>query len=193
MSSDFQKKDPYKDIFTDQGVVPRDKGYGKKVDCRWFVNPGPALFCLIFVLGMLILAINMAAIGRPGSGAIFFLLSVPFYWYLFLYGSTLSIDDSGVHLRFLWIERQSLRWEEVAQIGIAGKKVFNKHNPKKTGGIFIYFSRTELDDEQCFQMMLKWPQASVMFLKFNHDRFRRIQAFHTGAVQRYNVGKMFFG
>lgn len=193
MSNNPYQGSPYNDIYTDRGVIPRDKGYGKKIRCSWFVSPGLAIFYLCFVLGLWLLATTMLYIGRAWSGAIFFLISLPFLWYIFIYGSTLTIDDDGVHLSFLGRRRQAIRWEDVAQLGIAGKKVFNGRNPKKTGSLYIYFSQKELSDDDCFQMMLKWPQAGVVFVQFSHDHLRRIQAFYSGTVKRYNTGKLFFG
>ena len=108
------------------------------------------------------------------------------------YGSTLTVDETGVHLAFLGIPRRSVPWSDVQEVGIVGVRVFNNNEPKLTGSRYIYFSPRSLDAAARFKLALEWPPKDMLYVSYTHRRVEEIQLLWTGPIETYNAGDAFF-
>ena len=79
---------------------------------------------------------------------------------------------------------------ESAETGAAGSKILNKGNPNKTGTVYIYFSPTALDDNERFDMMLKWPPKDKLYLRYSEARLNFIKTGCGMDIVGYNIGKL---
>lgn len=98
--------------------------------------------------------------------AVFFTLTgAAFLYILFLYGSTLRISSQGIRKEFLFLPLKTLSWDEIAEVGVLGTKIFNGGSyRKKPGRRYIYFSEKELDDDARFKMALEWPPRNLSLI-----------------------------
>lgn len=149
--------------------------------------------CLISIgtcLLSLALAIALFQIGRPFSAGVFLLLLVPFAPIAAISGGRVAVDQDGVSLQILGVCVRRFRWEEIREVGVMGTKVFNRHAPERTGSVFLYFSREELDESQRFDMMLKWPPLDKIYFLFSLERFDQVQAYWGRPVAKTNIGNI---
>ena len=157
---------------------------------KYFVNGTLLVFALVYFVFLVAISFSLLSIGRVYSALVFALLSLPFLVVAFRYGSTVRIGKDGVELKFLWKRRRFIPWEEVREVLVAGTKVMNRGNTKKCGTLYLVFSPQEMDEEERFQTMLKWPPKDKIYLKFTKDRLMDLQWFYSSPVARYNVGML---
>lgn len=120
------------------------------------------------------------------------LIFVVFAFVTVLYGSTISVDETGIHQAFLGISHRSVPWSDVREVGIVGLKVFNNNEPKLTGSRYIYFSPRTLDDAARFKLALEWPPKDMLYVSYTHQRVEEIQLLWNGPIETYNAGDAFF-
>ena len=160
----------------------------KKMKNRFLADPyklaaaiGTMAVCVFLCL------LNLCRGNLPGL--LFLLPALPFLYVAWLYGAVVEVTEEKISVyRFRRLVRE-LPWSEVAEMGVTGTKVFNQHNPAKTGPLYIYFSPVRLDEDSRFQMALKWPPRDQIYLLYLKERIDYIRPFYFGKVQQYNTGK----
>ena len=105
-------------------------------------------------------------------------------------GAKISVGKDGVSRRLFGKTTHSFKWEEIAETGAAGSKILNKGNPNKTGTVYIYFSPTALDDNERFDMMLRWPPKDKLYLRYSEARLNFIKTVCGMDIVGYNIGKL---
>lgn len=155
---------------------------------KYYVNESMALFAVVYALFLLAIAIATIYIKRYVSSLIFFLISLPFFFLIYRYGSRVYINDEGITLKFFKKEIRKMRWDEMREVSVCGQRVLNHNNKKKCGTLYIIFSKEKLDEEKRFDMMLKWPPKEKIYFKFSKEALFNIQLHYTAPVEKYNIG-----
>ena len=157
---------------------------------KFIVHPLKFIVCLAtFAIG-LVLAVCLILIKRYVSAAVFFGIGLMFLCIASVFGAVITVDDSGVSRSVLGRVRQSFRWDQVAEVGVAGAKVLKSASSQKTGELYIYFSPLALDDQQRFEMMLRWPPKDKIFMQYSRQRIEAVQMCWDSKLQLYNAGKL---
>lgn len=124
-------------------------------------------------------------------GGIFVALLAVYLVLAIRYSNVIHVDDERVY-RVFPAGGPSLAWSEIRDVGVVGLTVLGKENRRYTGARFIYFSDRKLDDEELFDMCLKWPPEGIMYIRFSHKRIAYIQRFWADEVTMYNTGNLTF-
>ena len=157
---------------------------------KYFVNGTLLLFGLVYFIFLFAVSISLLSIGREFSALVFLLLALQFPAISCRYRSRVRIGKDGIELKFLFFRRRYLPWEEVKEVLVAGTRVMNRGNTKKCGTLYLIFSPKEMNDDERFQTMLKWPPKDKIYLKFTKDRLMDAQWFYSAPVSRYNIGML---
>lgn len=157
---------------------------------KFIVNPLQCVAAWISAAFLGLLAGTMVYIHRPGSALIFLALAVVFAVIGALGGACIHLDKTGVHKTLFGVAVRTLRWDEIAEVGVAGTRVFNRIHPEKTGSLYIYFSPVSMNENERFQMMLKWPPKDKLYLIYDAKRFHAVQTFWNQTVETYNTGNL---
>ncbi len=146
------------------------------------VSFATVLFCFtIFV--------TLIMIHRFGSAAVFFLIGLLFIRPLLAYGARVVVEPTGIRRIIPWKTINFYHWEEIAEVGIAGTRVFRKKDSKNPGTLYIYISKTALTDDERFKMMLNWPpKKDIIFLTYSKQRLDAIQMLFSNKIQTFNAG-----
>ena len=157
---------------------------------HFYVHPVKLMAGLLTGISLLSLSVCLILVHRWGSAIVLLLLSLPFFFVALLYGAVISIDETGIKKKILGFKADEIRWEDIAKIGVAGTKVFNREHPKRTGSLYIYFSKTSMTEKERFNMMLKWPPIHTIYLYYDNERISAVQMFWQQKIQTYNVGNL---
>lgn len=132
-------------------------------------------------------------LGRPAAGIVFTVIIMIFVYIAFLYGSVLKVSSNGVEKVFLFISLKSLTWDEIAEIGVVGTKIFNGgFFKKKPGRRYIYISEKELDGDSRFKMVLEWPPHNgIMYCIYNKENYEAFQFRWSNTIVKFNAGDPF--
>lgn len=132
-------------------------------------------------------------LGRPAAGIVFTVILLIFAYIVFLYGCVLKVSSDGVQKVFLFIPLKFLTWDEIAEIGVIGTKIFNGgFFKKKPGRRYIYISEKEMDGDSRFKMALEWPpHGSIMYCIYNKENFDTFQFRWSNTIVKYNAGDSF--
>ena len=155
---------------------------------NYYIDP-LQLFASVFTafFGLLI-GITLIFIGRYFSAAVFIIIGAIFSYFTFETGAMIAVDQEGVRKSFLGKELLYLKWSDIAEVGVAGSNILNKGNEKRTGALYIYFSGSAMDDDERFNMMLKWPPKDKIYLRYDKDRYDFIQSIYGKKINKYNTG-----
>ena len=145
------------------------------------VSTATLLFCFT-------ISISMIIIQRMGSAAVFFFIGLLFLKPIITYGAIITVEPSGIRCSILSKTLKSFSWDEIAEVGIAGTKIFNKKDSKRAGTLYIYISKESLTEEGRFDMMLDWPPKDIIFLTYSKQRLDAIQMIFSSKIQTYNTG-----
>ncbi len=156
---------------------------------RYYIDPYKFGIALGTIAVCVLLCIWNLTRGQP-EGLFFLLPALPFVYVAWLYGAILEVDPEQLRLTRFGKTARSVSWTELAEMGVVGTKVFNKGNPDKTGNLYIYFSRAPLEEEERFQLALKWPPKEQLYLLYTKERMDAIRPLWFGKVQAYNTGKL---
>lgn len=157
---------------------------------KYFVNPREFIVSAATAIGSAIIAGICIMLGRYFSALIFAAIALIFLKMTLDAGARLSVGQTGITRRLFGKVTHQISWEEVAEVGIAGSKVFNKGNPSKTGTVYIYFSQEPMDDQERFNMMLKWPPKNKLYLSYNKSRLDFVKTVSGKEITGYNIGKL---
>lgn len=145
------------------------------------------LLCSIFLL---VMGICMFLIQRWVSAVVFILLSLIYAAVAAFYGAVIHISSTGITKTMFGFKTKELIWSDVAEIGVAGTKIFNRRRPEKTGSLYIYISETVMTEQERFDMMLKWPPFNKIFFVYNNKRLNAVQLHWSSKIQTYNAGDL---
>ena len=146
------------------------------------VSFATVLFCFTIFVTLII-------IHRFGSAAVFFLIGLLFINPLLAYGARIAVEPTGIRYLLLWKTIRFFRWEEIAEVGIAGTRVLRKKDSKNLGTLYIYISKTALTEDERFDMMLNWPpKKDTLFLTYSKQRLDAIQMLFSNKIQTFNAG-----
>lgn len=146
------------------------------------VSFSTVLFCFTIFVSLII-------IHRFGSAAVFFLIGLLFIRPLLVYGARIEVEPAGIRCFHPWKTINFYRWEEIAEVGVAGTRVFRKKDSKNTGTLYIYITKSTLTDEGRFDMMLNWPpKKDILFLTYSKQRLDAIQMLFSNKIQTFNAG-----
>lgn len=110
-------------------------------------------------------------------------------------GCVIRIDDQGVR-RIFPNRGLDTTWEAIKEVGIAGTKVLNgnKNNSKKGnfGSVYIYFSKTVMNEDQLFNMCLEWPPKDTLYIRYSLRRAEAVQRYWMKNIKTYNVAGLPF-
>ena len=157
---------------------------------KFFVHPTKMVVCLAMFFTGTVLAITLITIGRFGSAAVFFGIGAIFMWVSPVFGAVISVDETGVTRSVLGKVTKTMRWNEIAEIGIAGTKVLKQADSQKAGELYVYFSPVLLNDQTRFEMMLKWPPKDKLFMLYSTERTEAVRMHWGGKLQLYNTGEL---
>lgn len=156
---------------------------------QYRVNPGKFFIVMLFSAVVLVCSIIMLSRGRTLSGAVFLIVGLVFGALALPYGAVVTVDHTGVRKKLFGKTLLDRRWEEIAEVGVAGTKVFHGKDAKRTGELYIYFSAQTMTEDQRFQMMLNWPPRDMAYLSYDKNRLEAIHLLWGGGIASYNVGK----
>lgn len=160
----------------------------KKVS--FIVNPLISAACIAVVLLCAIVAVILTNLKDFIAALVFFIVAVIYFIVGINYFSFVSFDKNGVTLSVLGIKRRFFTWNEIAEAGVAGSKIFNKEKKKKTGTLYLYFSKEKMTENERFDMMLKFPPKDKIYLCYTEKRLKDIRWFFDGKLAYFNIGDM---
>lgn len=146
--------------------------------------------CLTSVFS-LIMTVCMLYIQRPVSAFIFGAVAVVFFFPACRFGSRITVTEKGIKRRLLWMTTAFWPWEDIAEAGVVGTRVFNR-SAKKTGTRYIYISRQKMTDESRFDMILSWPPKDKLFFLYTPEGIHAIQFYYSSKIEAYNAGELHF-
>jgi hypothetical protein len=121
------------------------------------------------------------------EAAVFIVIGLAFSVVVYLYGSTVVVSPEGVSLRFLFINRLTLKWSDIKEVGVIGENIFNQGNKKKTGMKYIYFSDKAFTEKERFQLGVNWPPRHMPYMIYSEERAAVIQYLWDKKFALYNV------
>lgn len=154
----------------------------------YLVDTFKAAVSIATVLFSLTIVISLIIIHRFGSAAVFFLIGLIFIKPMLTYAAKVSVDQTGIRCFLPWKTLQTFSWDEIAEVGIAGTKLFTRKDAKNTGSLYIYISKNAFTDEERFDMMFNWPPKDLIFLTYSKQRLDEIQMRFSNKIQTYNAG-----
>ena len=132
----------------------------------------------------------MLVIRRTVSAAIFFLFAAVIFGVAAYYSSVVDINSDGITRTTLFFIKKTKPWSEISEVGVCGTKIFNIINKKKTGTIYFYTSSKKMDDDECFQMLLRWPPKGEIVFKYGSDALNAVQYYYQSKIKLYNTGNL---
>jgi hypothetical protein len=158
----------------------------------YLVDTFKAAVSIATVLFSFTIVISLIFLHRFGSAAVFFLIGLLFIKPVLTYAALVSVDQTGIRCYLPWKTVQSFTWDEIAEVGVAGTKLFTRKDSKNTGTLYIYSSKTTLTDDDRFDMMLHWPPKNLIYLTYSKQRLDEIQMRYSNKIQTYNAGDIHF-
>ena len=146
-------------------------------------------FLSLFSGCFLIFALALLCADRPAGAMICLIFSVVYLLGAALNGALVRIDSSGISRCILWLPPQYYRWEQLAEIGVFGTKLFNLRNRNNVGTLYMYFSTGAMTEEQRFRMVLHWPPKQIYF-SFKSSHLELVRYFWEKDIVGYNVGEL---
>lgn len=154
---------------------------------RYLVNPFLTIVSGLTTLFSLIMVGCLLYLGRTISIVVFAVIALLFFYMTMQNGAMITIDATGVTRSIVGRRRQSLTWQEIGEVGIAGTKVFRQKDSKKTGSLYIYLSPEALDEDGRFEMMLEWPPKDKLYLTYSPERIKDIQRHWSSKIKTYHA------
>lgn len=159
---------------------------------RFIVHPLKLAVSLITALASTVIGLCQIWLGRWGSSLPFLTVAALFLAVALTFGAAVTVDRKGVRRRILGRITKEFTWDEIAEVGVTGTKVFNRDTPKKTGSLYVYFSPVPMTEEERFEMTLNWPPRDKIFFLHTEQRMDAVQLLWNSKVQTYNTGDLRF-
>ncbi len=147
-----------------------------------------AVILLIFALAFISIDVWIAAGICIAGFIICFILAL-------INGRLVRFSDEGVELKLFSFTRLKFTWDEIAEAGVIGTKVFRMSIDKTNyvGSRYIYFSRVSMTDDERFQMALKWPPKDKIYIRFSKKRIQAVIDYWGEEFTAYNAGHIDIG
>ena len=153
------------------------------------VNKTFAVITALFAAVFLLAAVSLFLVGSWIGGGVCVLLAAIYVGIASRYGAVVRIEASGISRRALFRPRESYTWDELAEVGVFGTRLFHKAASKKTGTLYLYFSTEAMTEEERFNMVLKWPPKQLYFL-FTQRNLELVQYFWDQKIVGFNTGDL---
>ena len=105
-------------------------------------------------------------------------------------GCVVRVDKEGIR-RIFPNHTLYTKWEDIKEVGIAGTKVIkgnkNNGNRRNFGSVYIYFSKTAMNEDQLFNMCLEWPPKDTLYIRYSFRRAEAVQRYWMKNIKTYNV------
>ena len=142
-----------------------------------------SLFLIAYSILFAFQGLYPGAIAFAAVGIIFLIVA--------LYSAkSVSISEKGIDCFSLLSSRVSYKWEEIKEVGIIGTSLILSDTDGKTNRKFIYFSMQDLEENDRYKLMLKWPLKSVPFIPFNRKHYETVRLYWEKEIVFYNTGKL---
>lgn len=152
------------------------------------INPLKFFVALLTAIVSLAIAIAMLYLHHYVPALIFIAISVTFFITSSYSGARIEVNRDSVTRISIFRKRTTFSWSEIKEVGVAGSKIFLKGERNKPGTLYIYFSKKELNDDERFDMMLKWPPKDVLYLEYTDTIAKYILPFWGRPFVEYNTG-----
>lgn len=159
---------------------------------RFVVNLNRCLVALLTVVVSLTIAVTAISMGRVVVAISMAIITLIFIWQVIVNGSVVEIKNEGVETRFLGFRRIFISWDSISEVGVIGTKVFNLGSKKKTGQLYIYFSEESMNDDDRFELAMKWPPGKKIFFRFSQQGIDAVQIKWNKIIRSYNIGDLQF-
>ncbi len=154
----------------------------------YIINPPLAIIDGATTGFCFVLATTMVILGSPGSGAVFYIIAAVFAVPFVNSIGVVIVDEEGLTRKLLFRRDLSMRWNEVAEAGLAGESVLNMGKSNRCGRVHFYFSKTVMTDDERFGMMLNWPPKDKIYFTWNKRRMEFVEPLCQKKIIRYNTG-----
>ena len=144
-----------------------------------------SIFCLV-------IAVVLISEGRPGSAAVFGIISAVFALVAAVNGALICMDEDGLSKKVCGFTVHRFLWNEIAEAGVCGTNPFHKNRSEKAGRRYIYCSAMKMDEKERYAMILKWPPKSSEQLYYTYDaqRLDAVRLLWSGRLETYNTGTL---
>lgn len=156
----------------------------------YIVNPVKCCLSLVIALFFASYGIYYVRNALWVESAFFLCMAGLFSTLVYQNASLLVISKAGICLRFLFISRIQLSWEEIQEVGVIGDRLFNQGKKKHVGTKYIYFSKEKLTEAERFELGLKWPPRHIAYLSYSEGRMYWAEFYWRKPISRYNVGDL---
>lgn len=161
-----------------------------KIRNDFCIDPAKLALSGFTVISGLVLGITFLTLRNWAGAGLMFLIMLLFLRQAYIYGPWISVTPDGIRKHIFGRTLKLVRWEDVAEVGVVGTKVFNKLTPDKTGAMYIYFSPKTLNEEERFQLALDFPPKDMLFLRHEKEREDIVQVLWNTKMVGYNIGKL---
>jgi hypothetical protein len=117
---------------------------------------------------------------------------VLFGWFTISNGAVIIVAKDEIRKTFWGITLSRVSWAMVQEVGVVGTKIFKASDTKLQGERYIYLSPKKLDENERFQLALKWPPRNMVYFYYTKERMDQIQLIWDNVVDSYNAGDVFF-
>lgn len=153
-------------------------------------------FKYLIAAGTAIVSLGAAALMfylHEWRGVVMFLLvALLFGGIAVMYGAVININNDKIRVNFWGIAMRENTWREIKEVGVIGTNIFRAEKGKYAGNRYIYFSTERLDEDERFNLAMKWPPRKMTFLFYTRERMDQIQMIWDNEISSYNAGDIFF-
>jgi hypothetical protein len=157
---------------------------------HYIVNPFKGIIAIIFAFIFFISGGAMFSIYQPLPAVLFITIGIVYTISAVMNGTVVHVDKKGINKSVFGIVTMMFQWEEINELGVCGTNVFHKHHPKKTGTLYIYISKNKLDEQERFDMILKWPPKDKIYFVYTKKHLEAIQLLSKCKIKTYNTGNL---
>lgn len=124
------------------------------------------------------------------AAPVFLGVTVIFGYLFYKNASIITVTSDFISQSFLGMKRKKVNWSEIRELGLIGENVFSKKE-KTTGEKYIYFSPVEMNKDERFQMIVKWPPKDKLYMQYSKNALEYTQAIWGKELRTYNVKDLF--
>lgn len=154
---------------------------------HFFVNPFKACTALAVFLFLTVISVCLVTIREYIGAAVFFVVGLLFVPPILQYGRVVTTDSNGVSAAFLGRIMLKFSWNELAEVGVAGSRVFGSRDGKKPGTLYLYFSPSVMTEKEKFDMILKFPPKDKIVLICDTYSYGAVRKYWHGTIKNYNA------
>ncbi len=162
------------------------------MEYRYRVQTFKYLISAATAAAALIITIVMCYLSEWLGVLLFFVIVVLFGWFTISNGAVIIVAKDEIRKTFWGITLSRVSWAMVQEVGVVGTKIFKASDTKLQGERYIYLSPKKLDENERFQLALKWPPRNMVYFYYTKERMDQIQLIWDNVVDSYNAGDVFF-